>query len=1289
VSREDGVALIESVNDRFPDAVRLARVASLAVRIEPHLLRRLRLRLVREADVGAEADLWFSQLVESRGVDAIVLQHDVAAILRDELTGHPRLDEIVAILVDAHRGEPSTIMLEEKVNALAVQRGAAAIDQIDRELRAAIVAMRESDTRAREIARWFLRAFPRLHPVVQQCPNAIGLLLSASMLLGRRSTEEVRETSASLAGLGWMLPSGALDARVEIGVERLFDAVRFVAIDSAADAPSGGSVPTVSIPASEPRLVEITWTIEGRSEQRVVEAIPGAAVTLGSNATNVRIVTLAGDEYDVLSAAGAEPVTADAPFDLTPYLRFLRSCLPVMTNTEPRVFGMAVQVHRDYLMTAREPFGAGNLVGVVTGPSSAAVHRVVPVPEDEDHGLVAVESGPGPYGPIPLSSAPFTAVESAQQGVLERVRERAVVFGHDGQRIRGVEGEAEIDDLTGRSFRVSVPQAQSWFTSLAGGPVIIGERVRGIVTSIDLPPDGGAAMLTVAGAEVIVSVLERVIAQEKAELVPPDPPSWVPDVCVELRAEGIEPVIGLVVADRLIVSTATSLRGAATVTALIRNAPIEARVLGGGEGPLVFLGVASHDAFTTRAPLIRSSTRVRRPDDPPDPRDAMLVFVREGLRTLPVVDAKSAGVINARDPSGYRFKVTVGDVGMLLETHIPILVWGDYVAGLAFPGPEIPGQHIPQDTREFMSVNVLKESIESATGALEKLDAEAQPDAPPKKPFRAWLSSVSGDLQGDITGVVEQVKRHGGVVGRLDVEGDFLPPERRQAIERAIGQSDLFILIVGSHPVTMKGLEKSVAEFEYEVARRAGVSMLVFMSEDDRAVTDSELRAWRQALKKEHVVSLFDGSRLSLHVAAGLARWMETREDRDAEQQANAAVSNAEAAVGPSGYHFAEVVVCGPPNSGTDVIVRNLPGVVVERDDAPTRSVLWVERSPAAPELHAGVAFVAAPSDENWPLGLNVKGAALVIVAVAVETELLGLAARYVSRVRAAHASVPIVIALSHFDVTPGDLQKLVASLSDNPEVDRVFTLPGHNGEYFNDLIAGTVSGIDWSRQATMSRDEFERAMRQGTAVFADVNTRPGLLRKWSKRTERLIISIIERARHETQGLPAIPLDELIKDLSNRASSGSEVRASVDALVDEGIVTLATKSGTPILVLHSALETAPEPTVPDEAKTILRAQWTGTGRDVFVDVLVHYAFVMSTEVEAAWQRSLTRGVARIGNDPTLYLTVVERGEITELSLALLDRTRSADDKQLAKQSRDLLESLLTGNASLSFDDGWS
>ena len=120
-------------------------------------------------------------------------------------------------------------------------------------------------------------------------------------MLGRRSAARVPETQTSLRDLGWVLNKDALQKRVDIGVERLPDALRFVAIaESAANTGTAQrSMDRLSVPRSEPRLVEIAWTSAGRAERRVVEATPERTVMIDASATDIRFITLAGDEYEL------------------------------------------------------------------------------------------------------------------------------------------------------------------------------------------------------------------------------------------------------------------------------------------------------------------------------------------------------------------------------------------------------------------------------------------------------------------------------------------------------------------------------------------------------------------------------------------------------------------------------------------------------------------------------------------------------------------------------------------------------------------------------------------------------------------------------------------------------------------------------------------------------------------------------------------------------------------------------------------------------------------------------
>ena len=61
----NAVQFIKEVQQTQPGVTRLARLVSLAVRVNSALLRRMRITLAPELDVGVEADLWFSPLVES------------------------------------------------------------------------------------------------------------------------------------------------------------------------------------------------------------------------------------------------------------------------------------------------------------------------------------------------------------------------------------------------------------------------------------------------------------------------------------------------------------------------------------------------------------------------------------------------------------------------------------------------------------------------------------------------------------------------------------------------------------------------------------------------------------------------------------------------------------------------------------------------------------------------------------------------------------------------------------------------------------------------------------------------------------------------------------------------------------------------------------------------------------------------------------------------------------------------------------------------------------------------
>ena len=73
-----------------PDFYKLARVLSLALRIEPLLLRNARLRFAPTSITQLENDLWFSPMMRTRSSNAVVVHAGIARLLTDDLAEYPK-----------------------------------------------------------------------------------------------------------------------------------------------------------------------------------------------------------------------------------------------------------------------------------------------------------------------------------------------------------------------------------------------------------------------------------------------------------------------------------------------------------------------------------------------------------------------------------------------------------------------------------------------------------------------------------------------------------------------------------------------------------------------------------------------------------------------------------------------------------------------------------------------------------------------------------------------------------------------------------------------------------------------------------------------------------------------------------------------------------------------------------------------------------------------------------------------------------------------------------------------
>ena len=282
----------------------LARAVSLAVRVEPGLLRLARRRLFPRADAGVESDLWFSPLVLMRNADALVLDPDALVALRRDLAngigGEGFASAAHAVVSEAHVDYPDALKLEEELvwEALLTERDPGRRSTMEPRLREAVKAMFTDSDGGRGAAQWAAQASRRM-PAAALETDAAGLLaVGASVRLG---------TAAPAAGLGslppalsWLAPAATTPSE-PLGVELTGTTLRFVE-PAQADR-------TLDLPPTDPLLAELSWS-DGTTTTTTVERLAvGHEVELGRVAGAITLRTLTGRRYTI------EPVLAPAEID--------------------------------------------------------------------------------------------------------------------------------------------------------------------------------------------------------------------------------------------------------------------------------------------------------------------------------------------------------------------------------------------------------------------------------------------------------------------------------------------------------------------------------------------------------------------------------------------------------------------------------------------------------------------------------------------------------------------------------------------------------------------------------------------------------------------------------------------------------------------------------------------------------------------------------------------------------------------------------------------------------------
>jgi hypothetical protein len=279
---DDLVAAAEATNK---DVVRLAVSISLAVRVEPGLLRRARL-LHPGLSAATEADLWFSPLVESKNWTGFTLLPEVRTVLQERLGRQPsELNRAWSLVEEAHRDSPQLLQVEERLAWLALRGDAD--DRIGEHLGEIVAAMVSDAERGKGLARWAARALPGLPARLRSLDQLWMLALGASARLGGRRV--IRGHPPAHAIDSWLpivIPADSPSFRV---------GVRFLPAGIEISEPPFESAQSIDVPAMNPIVLEMREGSGGHVRQINLDL--GETVVLEVGSGEIYLRTAAGDVY--------------------------------------------------------------------------------------------------------------------------------------------------------------------------------------------------------------------------------------------------------------------------------------------------------------------------------------------------------------------------------------------------------------------------------------------------------------------------------------------------------------------------------------------------------------------------------------------------------------------------------------------------------------------------------------------------------------------------------------------------------------------------------------------------------------------------------------------------------------------------------------------------------------------------------------------------------------------------------------------------------------------------------
>ncbi|WP_437552574.1 pYEATS domain-containing protein [Sorangium sp. So ce367] len=485
-------ALLDVLERRNAAAVALARMASLAVRVEPELLRALRLALLPAADVSAEADLWSSEIVEARSPSAMVLDPDVAALLRRSLDGD--VDRIREVIERIHEPLPAILRLEEALVYAALSPDRAG--EVEEGLRRVTATMLVDGSRREDLAAWALRALPRLPPAARETSAFWSLLWAAGAALPGGWVDVETAPAA-----GAMQIDPAVLAQLPpafIAVERRGDVLRM----RAAGQPAQGAL---EVPGTRPILVEVrseapACTVALPHEGWARVDVAGSVVML--HTVDGRIYELHATREESAPAHEQPPESALAPE------AWWGGCVQIRASSDGPVLQSGYVMRREFVVTARHAARAGpglEVAAKLGGDERVAI--LLQIDEEADVAIFEIDPVEGLNG-YEIAAPPAPPEPWFTLG-----------FAEDGTRVEVAGTTHSVDgDLGARSLVLHVDASDpvpgifgAPVSGIFGAPVLVNGRVLGHVLGVTANDGHGRTAITVCSATQADGLLQSVL----------------------------------------------------------------------------------------------------------------------------------------------------------------------------------------------------------------------------------------------------------------------------------------------------------------------------------------------------------------------------------------------------------------------------------------------------------------------------------------------------------------------------------------------------------------------------------------------------------------------------------------------------------------------------------------------------------------------------------------------------------------------------------------------------------